>query len=157
MNDTWIVAITQRPAMRERTSRSARLRDSPAKRSASAPVRPIVLPSRMPLTDSDSSISVEMSAIVSWRRRVILRRSAPTRRDSHTNSGSTTSEKAASSGSSRSIATIVARTVVTLDTIEVAVEVTTDCTPPMSLAMRDCTSPVRVRVKKASGRRCRWR
>ena len=32
---------------------------------------------------------------------------------------------------------------------------TTSCTPPMSFASRDCTSPVRVRVKKASERRCR--
>ena len=55
------------------------------------------------------------------------------------------------------MATIVASTVVTLETIEVAVEVTTFCTPPMSLAMRDWTSPVRVRVKKASDSRCRWR
>ena len=47
-------------------------------------------------------------------------------------------------------------TVVTLETIDVAVVVTTLCTPPMSFAMRDCTSPVRVRVKKASDSRCRW-
>ncbi len=47
-------------------------------------------------------------------------------------------------------------TVVTFETMDVAVEVTTLCTPPMSLAMRDCTSPVRVRVKKASERRWRW-
>ena len=46
--------------------------------------------------------------------------------------------------------------VVRLDAIEVAVEVTTDCMPPMSLVMRDCTSPVRVRVKKAIDWRCRW-
>ena len=37
---------------------------------------------------------------------------------------------------------------VTLETIEVAVDVTTVWMPPMSFAMRDCTSPVRVRVKK---------
>ena len=49
------------------------------------------------------------------------------------------------------------QTVVTFETIDVAVEVTTVCTPPMSLAMRDCTSPVRVRVKNASDIRCRWR
>ena len=55
-----------------------------------------------------------------------------------------------------SIATIVATTVVRLETSEVAVEVTVACMPPMSLAMRDCTSPVRVRVKKASDMRCRW-
>ena len=52
---------------------------------------------------------------------------------------------------------IVATTVVTLDVMLVAVFVTTFWTPPMSLLMRDCTSPVRVRVKKASERRCRWR
>ena len=44
---------------------------------------------------------------------------------------------------------------VRFDAIEVAVEVTTDCMPPMSLVMRDCTSPVRVRVKKAIDWRCR--
>ena len=43
----------------------------------------------------------------------------------------------------------------TFETIDVAVDVTTLCTPPMSFAMRDCTSPVRVRVKKASESRCR--
>ncbi len=54
------------------------------------------------------------------------------------------------------MATIVAITVVRLETMEAAVEVTTACMPPMSLAMRDCTSPVRVLVKKASDMRCRW-
>ena len=38
---------------------------------------------------------------------------------------------------------------VRLEAIEVAVEVTTFCMPPMSLVMRDCTSPPRVRVKNA--------
>ena len=47
------------------------------------------------------------------------------------------------------MATAVATAVVRLEAIEVAVEVTTDCMPPMSLVIRDCTSPVRVRVKKA--------
>src|SRR5829696_5143542 len=55
------------------------------------------------------------------------------------------------------MATTVARTVVTLETMDVAVDVTTVWTPPMSLAMRDCTSPVRVRVKNASDSRCRCR
>ena len=53
------------------------------------------------------------------------------------------------------MATTVATTVVTFETIEVAVEVTTFCTPPMSFAIRLCTSPVRVRVKNASESRCR--
>jgi hypothetical protein len=52
---------------------------------------------------------------------------------------------------------IVATTVVTFEAIEVAVLVTTLCTPPMSFEILDCTSPVRVRVKNASDRRCKWR
>ena len=52
---------------------------------------------------------------------------------------------------------IVASTVVTFETIDVAVLVTTLCTPPMSFEIRDCTSPVRVRVKNASESRCRCR
>ena len=56
-------AMRQRPAMRERTSRSASAADSPSKRSASSAERPIDLPSRMPETDRDSSTSDEMSAI----------------------------------------------------------------------------------------------
>jgi uncharacterized membrane protein len=83
------------------------------------------------------------------------RRSAPTRRASRTKKGVIASEKSARRQSSSSIATIVAMTVVTLETIEVAVLVTTFWTPPMSLAMRDCTSPVRVRVKNAIDCRCR--
>ena len=67
------------------------------------------------------------------------------------------SEKTARRQSRRNIATTAAITVVTFETIEVAVEVTTPSTPPMSFAIRDCTSPVRVRVKKASESRCRCR
>ncbi len=55
-------AIRQRPAMRARTSRSASSLDSEEKRSTSSLERPIVLPSRIPDTDSDSSTSVDMSA-----------------------------------------------------------------------------------------------
>ena len=54
------------------------------------------------------------------------------------------------------MAMAVPTTVVTLDAIEVAVEVTTDCIPATSLVSRDWTSPPRVRVKKASDWRCRW-
>ena len=54
------------------------------------------------------------------------------------------------------MATAVATAVVRLEAMEVAVEVTTDSMPPMSLLMRDWTSPVRVRVKKAIDCRCRW-
>ena len=54
------------------------------------------------------------------------------------------------------MATAVATAVVRLAAMEVAVEVTTDSMPPMSLVMRDWTSPVRVRVKNAIDCRCRW-
>ena len=110
----------------------------------------------MPDTLSDSCTSEEMSASAPCLVAVIRLRSLPTRRESAAKNGSRPSEKTARRQSSRNIATTVASTVVTLETIEVAVEVTTDCTPPMSLAIRDWISPVRVRVKKASERRCRW-
>ena len=148
-------AMRQRPAMRVRTSSSASSRDSPPKRRTSSGARPIVLPSRMPDTDSDSSTSVDMSASRPWRTDWMRRRCSPTRRVSHTKNGSKKSENAARRQSSRIMATTTATTVVTFWTIEVAVEVTTLSMPPMSFAMRDCTSPVRVRVKKASDMRCR--
>ena len=53
-NVVWIIAIIQRPAIRWRTSSSASSCDSPSKRSASSSERPIVFPSRIPETDSDS-------------------------------------------------------------------------------------------------------
>ena len=68
----------------------------------------------------------------------------------------TTSEMSDSRQDSAAIATAVATAVVRFDAMEVAVDVTTDSMPPMSLVMRDCTSPVRVRVKKAIDCRCRW-
>jgi hypothetical protein len=79
-NVIWIEAMTHRPAMRWRTSRSASVEDSRSKRSASAALRPIVLPRRIPDTDSDSSTSVDMSAIVPCRLEVIFCRWFPTRR-----------------------------------------------------------------------------
>jgi hypothetical protein len=155
--DICTLAIRQRPAIRERTSRSASCEDSCVKRCASSSPRPIVLPSRMPLTLRDSSTSEDMSARRPWRWVVMRLRSCPTRRVSQTKNGISAKENAARRQSRAIIAITTARTVVTLETIEVAVEVTTFCTPPMSLAIRDCTSPVRVRVKKASESRCRWR
>ena len=154
-NVVWIEDMTQRPAMRCRSSSSARRADSPRKRSVRTSLWPIVLPSITPDTESDSSTSVEMSASEPCLTRVISRRWAPTRRVSSTNTGSSPKATSDSCQLRNSIANEVAMTVVKFETIDVAVEVTTLCTPPMSLAMRDCTSPVRVRVKNASERRCR--
>ncbi len=153
----WIIAITQRPAIRWRTSRSASRSESFSKRSASSSPRPIVLPSRIPETESDSWTRLEMSASVSCVVFAIRRRSFPTRRVSHANRGMSANANSASCQLSRSMPIIVATTVVTFEAIEVAVFVTTLWTPPMSFWMRDCTSPVRVRVKNASESRCRWR
>ena len=75
----------------------------------------------------------------------------------NTNTGRSAKAAIASCQSSRIIAAAVVMTVVTFETTDVAVDVTTVCTPPMSLAIRDCTSPVRVRVKKARDSRCRCR
>ena len=55
------------------------------------------------------------------------------------------------------MAMAVATAVVRLLAIDVAVDVMTDCMPLMSWVRRDCTSPLRVRVKKATDWRCRWR
>ena len=92
----WIEAITQRPAMRCRTSRSARRSDSPSKRSASSSVRPIVFPSRIPLTESDSWTMLEMSASDSCVVFAIRRRSLPTRRVRNANSGISANANSAS-------------------------------------------------------------
>ena len=98
-----------------------------------------------------------MSASVSCVVFAISRRSFPTRRVSSAKIGISANANSASCQLSTSMPTIVAATVVTFDAIEVAVLVTTLCTPPMSFEIRDCTSPVRVRVKKASDRRWRCR
>ncbi len=120
-------------------------------------MRPIVLPSRIPETESDSCTIAETSASDACRSAVTFLRCAPTRFVSHTNSGSRASAKTARRQSSSIIATTVASTVVTFASTDVAVDVTTFSMPPMSLAIRLCTSPVRVRVKKASDSRCRCR
>ena len=140
--------------MLERTSRSTSRRDSSAKSRVSDSARPMVRPSRMPLTDSDSVTSADMAAICFCRCVVIFLRSRPTRRLIHTKHGRSSSETSVSRQSRASMATTVATTLVRLETSEVAVEVTVACMPPMSLAMRDWTSPVRVRVKKARCIRC---
>ncbi len=71
--------------------------------------------------------------------------------------GISASATTASFHSSRNIAITVAITVVTVDITDVAVEVRTLSTPPMSFEIRLCTSPVRVFVKNASDSRCRCR
>ena len=111
----------------------------------------------MPETESDSCTIDETSASDTCRSAVTFLRWSPTRFVSQTKSGSRIRAKTARRQSSRTIATTVAITVVTFESTDVAVEVTTVSMPPMSLAIRLCTSPVRVRVKNASESRCRCR
>ena len=98
-----------------------------------------------------------MSAIDSCRLVAIFRRAPPTLRVITTKIGISASAISASCHESRNIAITVAITVVIVDMTDVAVEVRTLSTPPMSFAIRLCTSPVRVFVKNASDRRWRWR
>jgi hypothetical protein len=65
--------------------------------------------------------------------------------------GSSPSDSSASCQLSRNIAMIVLTAIARLLVIELAVSVTTDCTPPTSLARRLWISPVRVSVKNRSG------
>lgn len=155
-NTTLIEAIGQRPASSLRSSRSTRRAEEAVNRSISAGAVPSVLASCTPLIDRPSSTVTLRSASSRWRRAVTSRRSRATRRVSHTAGGRMSSETRDSRQESATMATTVATTVVRLAAIDVAVEVTTDCMPPMSLVIRDCTSPVRVRVKKFSDWRCRW-
>ena len=87
-NVIWIAAIIQRPVIRLRTSRSARRRDSVENRSARSSERPIVLPSRIPETESDSCTIDETSASDTCRSAVTFLRWSPTRFVSQTKSGS---------------------------------------------------------------------
>ena len=151
----WIVDWRHRPAMLEAISRSESCCDSVEKESESERERPIVWPSMMPLTESDSCTIEVIIDSLRWRSRVMRRRSVPTRRLTQTKNGSMISDAIVSRQSRTAIAMTAATTVVALETSEVAVVVTVACMPPMSLAIRDCTSPVRVLVKKASDMRCR--
>src|ERR1700721_1018185 len=106
----WIVDWRQRPAMFELTSRSESLFDSPENESASEAERPMVWPSRMPLTDSDSWTMEESTASWRWRSRVMRRRSVPTRRLTQTNTGIMTKHAIVSHQSRTIMGTVVATT-----------------------------------------------
>ena len=73
-NVVWMDAIIQRPVIRLFTSSEASRSDSLSNRPASSAERPIVLPRRIPETESDSCTSEEMSAIDSCRTAVTFRR-----------------------------------------------------------------------------------
>jgi hypothetical protein len=76
-----------------------------------------------------------------------LPRTRPTRACCSTNSGISGPQPASLPGQ-QDHPTGAARTATTLPVMELAVVLSTDCTPPMSLTSRDWSAPVRVTVKR---------
>ena len=144
------MAIRQRPASWDWTSKSTSSREVAANRFEVVSVAPRVLVSWTPLTDRPSSTCVSMSAIRRCCLAVTSRRSRATLRVSQMAGGMTRRESRLSRQLRATMAMAVPTAVVTLDAMEVAVEVTTDCIPATSLVRRDWTSPPRVRVKNES-------
>ena len=66
------------------------------------------------------------------------------------------SDSSVSRQSMSTMATIVDSATATFDVTELAVSVTTACTPPTSFVSRLWISPVRVAVKNRRGIRWRW-
>ncbi|REH17959.1 hypothetical protein BCF44_14039 [Kutzneria buriramensis] len=92
-----------------------------------------------------------MAASDSWVERATRRRRSPTSLVSQKNTGTVTSATTVSCQLSTIMATTVDTKMTTLARMLDAVVVTTDWTPPTSLASLDWISPVLVPVKKASG------
>ena len=109
----------------------------------------------MPETDSVSSVAAVISASARWVSPLMSRLIRPTRYVSHMKNGSITSESRASGQLRMNMATTVEIAMARLLVTELAVSVTTACTPPTSFASRLWISPVRVSVKNRSGIRCR--
>jgi hypothetical protein len=127
---------------------------SAAYRSISACCRSKTLVSSTPLTDSLSWVIAVMSATDRCVAPATRRRTRPTRTCSRTNSGSRTTATNVSRHDRTSIATSALTTVTALPRIELAVSVTTDCTPATSLPSRLWISPVRGSspLRRAGGR-----
>ena len=144
-----MVAIRQRPASCERTSRSISLADVSVNRAWPAGPLPSVFVSSAPLMLRVSSTWVCRSERAFCLVIVRSRRTSATRRVSRMAGGSTSSDSRESRQFRATIATAVATAVVRLEAIEVAVVVITDCRPATSCISRDWMSPPRVRLKKA--------
>ena len=110
----------------------------------------------MPLTESVSSVTVVMSAMVFCVLVATSRRARPTLIVSHRNRGVSASDRIVSGTEMISIAITVLTITTTFARIDDAVSVTTLCTPPTSFASRDWISPVRVCVKNRRGIIWRW-
>ncbi len=116
---------------------------------------PNTFASSTPDTDRVSSDSALIAASDSWVERATWRRRSPTILVSQKNAGTVMTATMVSCQLRISMATMVEVKMTTLARMVEAVVVTTDWTPPTSLASRDWISPVLVPVKKASGSVCR--
>src|SRR5580692_203660 len=97
-----------------------------------------------------------IAASDSWVERDTWRRRSPTVLVSQKNAGTVTTDTIVSGQLMMIMATMLDTNVTTLARMVEAVVVTTDWTPPTSLASRDWISPVLVLVKKASDSVSRW-
>ena len=108
---------------------------------------------------ADAEASPRSCAVISasdfWVSPLTSRRTLPTRNVRYMKNGSRPSDRSVSRQSMRNIAMTVLIAIARLLVTELAVSVTTDWTPPTSLASRLWISPVRVSVKNRSG--MRWR
>ncbi len=150
-----MIMKNQRPTMAWRICRAASLALRPRKRLIELACWPNVLLRSMPLTLRVSSVRADISASDICVSVETSRRTFPTRKVRYRKNGVSPSDRTVSRQSIRSIATTVLSATATLAVTELAVSVTTDCTPPTSLASRLWISPVRVSVKNRSGMRCR--
>ena len=151
-----MIAKNQRPTIAWRICSLASERLSARNRSTDRSCAPNVLPSRIPDTESVSSVTALISARRFCVSPLTSRRTLPTRNVRYRKNGSMPSDSRVSCQLRRNIATIVETATATLDVIEAAVSVTTAWTPPTSLDSRDWISPVRFDVKNRSGIRWRW-
>jgi hypothetical protein len=150
-----MIMKNQRPTMAWRICNAASLAFRPRNRPIDASCWPNVLDSRIPLTLSVSSVSADISASDFWVSVDTSRRTLPTRYVRYMKNGSRPSDRTVSRQSMRTIAMTVLIAIARLLVTELAVSVTTDWTPPTSLARRLWISPVRVSVKKRRGIDCR--
>ena len=124
----------QRPIICWRICRSPGAGDSRAEPLDAASCWPNVFESRIPETDSDSSVIALISASDCWVRSLTTRRDlADAVGDVDEEGQHAEAEDASAASRGCSIAMTVVATVAKLASSDAAVSVTTDCTPPTSL------------------------
>ncbi len=141
----------QRPTIAWRIWSTARRRLRPTNRFTAAPCWPNVLDSRIPDTESVSSVTAESSASDRCVSPLTSRRIFPTRKVRYMKNGRIPSDRAVSRQSMINMAMTVLMATARFEVSEAAVSVTTPWMPPTSLARRLWISPVFVSVKKRSG------